>query len=133
MDRGNNCSKSTCFYASKLATNLRADGIGTTCAKLYIGTAENMPPYELIDTTGAGDAFARAVLYAICANFATEKMLCFAANVEAAKCRALGARSGLPRYKNNTFGYLSFEDMLQNSEDAIAATTMMAMQFVLII
>ncbi|WJX34047.1 hypothetical protein P8452_22197 [Trifolium repens] len=113
MDRGSNCSKSTCFYASKLicifgtlifsflylqlATNLRADGIGTTCAKLYIGTTENMPSYELIDTTGAGDAFARAVLYAICANFATEKMLCFAANVAAAKCRALGARSGLPR------------------------------------
>jgi hypothetical protein len=46
-----------------LATNLRADGMGTTCGKLYIGTAENMPSYELIDTTGAGDAFAGAVLY----------------------------------------------------------------------
>ncbi|WJX11750.1 hypothetical protein P8452_02324 [Trifolium repens] len=94
MDKGSSCSKSTCFYASKLATNLRADGMGTTCGKLYIGTAENMPSYELIDTTGAGDAFAGAVLYAICANFATEKMLCFAANVAAAKCRALGAQSG---------------------------------------
>ncbi|CAJ2632828.1 unnamed protein product [Trifolium pratense] len=88
----------TCI--SSLATNLRADGIGTICGKLYIGTAENIPPHELIDTTGAGDAFVGAVLYAICANFATEKMLCFAANVAAAKCRALGARSGLPRYND---------------------------------
>jgi sugar/nucleoside kinase (ribokinase family) len=44
-------------------TNLRADGIGTITGKLYIGTAETIPPSELIDTTGAGDAFAGAVLY----------------------------------------------------------------------
>jgi hypothetical protein len=36
---------------------------GNNLWKLYIGTAENMPSYELIDTTGAGDAFAGAVLY----------------------------------------------------------------------
>lgn len=84
----------TCISSS--VTKLRAEGIATICGRLYIGTAENIPPSELIDTTGAGDAFAGAVLYAICANFAPEKMLCFAANVAAAKCRALGARSGLP-------------------------------------
>lgn len=84
----------TCISSS--VTKLRAEGIGTICGRLYIGTAENIPPSELIDTTGAGDAFSGAVLYAICANFAPEKMLCFAANVAAAKCRALGARSGLP-------------------------------------
>ncbi|KAL2344944.1 hypothetical protein Fmac_006229 [Flemingia macrophylla] len=77
-------------------TKLRAEGIGTVCGQLYIGTAENIPPSELIDTTGAGDAFIGAVLYAICANFEREKMLCFAATVAASKCRALGARSGLP-------------------------------------
>lgn len=44
-------------------TKLRAEGIGTICGRLYIGTAENIPPSELIDTTGAGDAFAGAVLY----------------------------------------------------------------------
>jgi len=42
---------------------LRAKGIGTICGRLYIGTAENIPTSELIDTTGAGDAFAGAVLY----------------------------------------------------------------------
>ncbi|XP_058749310.1 uncharacterized protein LOC131622300 isoform X2 [Vicia villosa] len=91
---GSICTR-TCISSS--ATKLRAEGIGTICGRLYIGTAENIPPSELIDTTGAGDAFTGAILYAICANFATEKMLCFAANVAAAKCRALGARSGLPR------------------------------------
>jgi len=30
---------------------------------LYFGTAEKIPPSELIDTTGAGDAFTGAVLY----------------------------------------------------------------------
>ncbi|XP_020211027.1 ribokinase isoform X2 [Cajanus cajan] len=84
----------TCISSS--VTKLHAEGIGTVCGRLYIGTAENIPPSELIDTTGAGDAFIGAILYAICANFAREKMLCFAATVAASKCRALGARSGLP-------------------------------------
>lgn len=44
-------------------TKLQAEGIGTVCGRLYVGTAENIPPSELIDTTGAGDAFAGAVLY----------------------------------------------------------------------
>nr|KYP70763.1 Ribokinase [Cajanus cajan] len=82
--------------AQESVTKLHAEGIGTVCGRLYIGTAENIPPSELIDTTGAGDAFIGAILYAICANFAREKMLCFAATVAASKCRALGARSGLP-------------------------------------
>ncbi|WVZ06201.1 hypothetical protein V8G54_019547 [Vigna mungo] len=77
-------------------TRLHAEGIGTVCGKLYVGTAENVPPSELIDTTGAGDAFIGSVLYAICANFTAEKMLCFASTVAASKCRAIGARTGLP-------------------------------------
>jgi len=44
-------------------TKLHAEGIGTVCSRLYIGTAKNIPPSELIDTTGAGDAFIGAVLY----------------------------------------------------------------------
>lgn len=31
--------------------------------KLLLGTAEKIPPSELVDTTGAGDAFIGAVLY----------------------------------------------------------------------
>ena len=44
---------------------LKADGIGTICGRLHVGTAEKIPPSELVDTTGAGDAFIGAVLYGI--------------------------------------------------------------------
>ncbi|KAJ0113024.1 hypothetical protein Patl1_01677 [Pistacia atlantica] len=97
---------------SSLETKLRADGIGTVSGRLFIGTAEKIPPSELSDTTGAGDAFIGAVLYgkltipsnmliylrfqSICANMPPEKMLPFAAQVAALGCRALGARTGLP-------------------------------------
>ncbi|OIW13228.1 hypothetical protein TanjilG_03557 [Lupinus angustifolius] len=84
----------TCISSS--VEKLKAKGIGTVSGRLYIGTAESISPSELIDTTGAGDAFIGAVLYAICAKFSPETMLCFSATVAAAKCRELGARSGLP-------------------------------------
>ncbi|XP_061368600.1 uncharacterized protein LOC133311560 isoform X1 [Gastrolobium bilobum] len=84
----------TCIASS--VTKFRAEGIGSVCGRLYFCTAEKIPPSELIDTTGAGDAFVGAVLYAICANLSPEKMLPFASYVAAASCRALGARSGLP-------------------------------------
>ncbi|KAF3791285.1 Ketohexokinase [Nymphaea thermarum] len=83
---------------------LRADGIGQVIGRIIIGTADKIPPSELIDTTGAGDAFIGAVIYggffcyssSVCAGMMPEKMLPFAAQVAAANCRALGARSGLP-------------------------------------
>ncbi|XP_019429600.1 PREDICTED: ribokinase-like [Lupinus angustifolius] len=84
----------TCIASS--LTRFRADGIGSISGRLYFGTAEKIPSSELIDTTGAGDAFIGAVLYAICAKLPPEKMLPFASYVAAANCRALGARSGLP-------------------------------------
>ncbi|XP_042974427.1 ketohexokinase-like isoform X2 [Carya illinoinensis] len=77
-------------------TRLRANGIGTVCGRLLLGTAEKIPPSELIDTTGAGDAFIGAVVYALCTDMQPETMLPFAAQVAAANCRALGARTGLP-------------------------------------
>ncbi|KAF7804580.1 ribokinase-like isoform X1 [Senna tora] len=81
-------------------TKLKAEGIGTVYGRLYVGTAEKIPPSELTDTTGAGDAFIGAVLFAICNNFSAEKMLSLAAVVAGAKCRALGARSGLPYHED---------------------------------
>ncbi|XP_018622337.1 uncharacterized protein [Nicotiana tomentosiformis] len=75
---------------------LHAKGIGTVSGKLLLGTAEKIPPSELVDTTGAGDAFIGAVLYALCANMPPEKMLPFASQVAGIGCRALGARAGLP-------------------------------------
>ncbi|KAM1346310.1 hypothetical protein ACFX13_036376 [Malus domestica] len=83
-------------YVSSPVTKLRANGIGTVCGRLLVGTAEKVPPEELLDTTGAGDSFVGAVLYAICTNMPPEKMLPFAAQVAALCCRALGARAGLP-------------------------------------
>lgn len=85
----------TCI--SSEVTRLQAKGIGTVCGKLFIGTAEKIPQSELVDTTGAGDAFIGAVLYAICTNKPPEQMLPFAAQVAAIACRDLGARAGLPR------------------------------------
>ncbi|XAR58688.1 Ribokinase [Bertholletia excelsa] len=85
----------TCI--SSAVTKLTAKGIGTVIGRLFVGTAEKIPSSELIDTTGAGDAFIGAVLYAICANMPPERMLPFASQVAAAGCRGLGARTGLPR------------------------------------
>ncbi|TKY52792.1 Sulfofructose kinase [Spatholobus suberectus] len=94
LKRNKSVSIPTCISSS--VAKLKAEGIGTVSGKLYIGTAESIPPSELVDTTGAGDAFIGAVIYAICAKFTPETMLSFAANVAGAKCRDLGARSGLP-------------------------------------
>ncbi|XP_024635133.1 ribokinase isoform X3 [Medicago truncatula] len=94
MRKDDSTTMPTCVASN--VTKFRADGIGSVCGRLYFGTSEKIPPSELIDTTGAGDAFVGAVLYAICANFSPEKMLPFASHVAAAQCRAIGARSGLP-------------------------------------
>lgn len=77
-------------------TKLRAKGVGMVTGRLFLGTAEKIPPSELVDTTGAGDAYIGAVLYAICTNMPPETMLPFAAQVAAVGCRAMGARTGLP-------------------------------------
>ncbi|KAH7512749.1 hypothetical protein FEM48_Zijuj12G0123400 [Ziziphus jujuba var. spinosa] len=82
---------------------LRANKFGTVHGRLIVGTAEKIPPLELLDTTGAGDAFIGAVLYvvAICTNMPVEKMLPFAAQVAAGCCRGFGARTGLPYHTDS--------------------------------
>ncbi|KAJ1694336.1 hypothetical protein LUZ63_011034 [Rhynchospora breviuscula] len=70
----------TCI-SSKSDLRISADGIGAISGRLLAGTAEKIPPPELIDTTGAGDAFIAAVLYALCAEMPPEKMLPFASQV----------------------------------------------------
>ncbi|KAK3123212.1 hypothetical protein QOZ80_8AG0626310 [Eleusine coracana subsp. coracana] len=82
--------------ASKSNLRISADGVGSISGRLLLGTAEVIPPEELIDTTGAGDAFIGAVLYGLCTTMPQEKMLPFAAQVAGCCCRGLGARSGLP-------------------------------------
>ncbi|KAF0900839.1 hypothetical protein E2562_035475 [Oryza meyeriana var. granulata] len=82
--------------ASKSNLRISADGVGSISGRLLLGTAEIIPSEELVDTTGAGDAFIGAVLYGLCSGMPPEKMLPFAAQVAACGCRALGARTGLP-------------------------------------
>ncbi|KAG5567346.1 hypothetical protein RHGRI_002792 [Rhododendron griersonianum] len=94
--KDSNTTIPTCISSAE--TKLRANGIGTVSGRLFIGTAEKIPPSELVDTTGAGDAFIGAILYAICAGMQPEKMLPFATQVAACSCRALGARTGLPHH-----------------------------------
>ena len=48
------------------------------------------------DTTGAGDAFIGSMLFGICTRLDPKRCLLLAAVVAAAKCTAVGARSGLP-------------------------------------
>ncbi|XP_042054227.1 ribokinase-like isoform X2 [Salvia splendens] len=85
----------TCVASSEV--KLHAKGIGTVGGRLLLGTAEKIPPSELVDSTGAGDSFIGAILYALCTNMPPEKMLPFASQVAGINCRALGARTGLPR------------------------------------
>ncbi|PIN17731.1 Ribokinase [Handroanthus impetiginosus] len=93
--KDSNMTLPTCISSNEV--KLHAKGIGTVGGRLLLGTAEKIPPSELVDTTGAGDAFIGAVLYALCDNMPPEKMLPFAAQVAGIGCRALGARTGLPQ------------------------------------
>jgi sulfofructose kinase len=52
---------------------------------------------ECRDTTGAGDAFHGGFIYGLLAGFSVEETLRFANAVAALKCRAIGARTALPR------------------------------------
>ncbi|KAI8574336.1 hypothetical protein RHMOL_Rhmol01G0346100 [Rhododendron molle] len=62
--KDSNTAIPTCISSAE--TKLRANGIGTVSGRLFIGTAEKIPPSELVDTTGAGDAFIGAILYGSC-------------------------------------------------------------------
>ncbi|KAK6940587.1 Carbohydrate kinase PfkB [Dillenia turbinata] len=96
--RDNDSAIPACY--SSPVKRLTASGIGTLSGRLFVGTAEKVPQSELVDTTGAGDAFIGAVLYALCTDMPPEIMLPFAAQVAALGCRALGARTGLPRFSD---------------------------------
>jgi len=53
-------------------------------------------PTDVVDTTGAGDVFHGAYLYAILQGWTTQYCLAFAAAAASLKCRALGGRAGIP-------------------------------------
>ncbi|GBG61146.1 hypothetical protein CBR_g19222 [Chara braunii] len=81
--------------SSPHSSETQAERTGVFGTLIY-GTAVMMTPEEIVDTTGAGDAFIGAVLYALCAGMSASSTLTLAATVASAKCRAMGARAGLP-------------------------------------
>ncbi|KAI5654809.1 hypothetical protein M9H77_31996 [Catharanthus roseus] len=69
------------FVHRQGVVKLVAKRIGTVSGRLFVGTTEKIPPSEIGDTTGAGDAFIGAVLYDICADMPPEAMFPFAVQV----------------------------------------------------
>lgn len=54
------------------------------------------PPVEVVDTTGAGDAFHGGFIFALLRGWPLERSLPFACAAGALNCRALGGQAGLP-------------------------------------
>jgi sulfofructose kinase len=65
------------------------------------GAAGHQPAFqaEIVDTTGAGDAFHGAFAWALTQGRPSQECARIAAAVSALKCRRLGARSGLPTHE----------------------------------
>lgn len=87
---------------SVLATGVRHAGV-TRGAKGYSWLAQNgqgghQPGFaaDVVDTTGAGDAFHGAFTWALANGYAAKDCARIAAATAALKCRRLGARAGLP-------------------------------------
>jgi sulfofructose kinase len=57
---------------------------------------EPAPRVEVIDTTGAGDVFHGALIFALLRRWPLDVSLRFANTVAAMKCRMLGGRAGIP-------------------------------------
>jgi sulfofructose kinase len=53
-------------------------------------------PVDIVDTTGAGDAFHAGYLYGLLQKWPLENTVRFASAVAALNCRKVGARRGLP-------------------------------------
>ena len=68
-------------------------------------------PVEVVDTTGAGDAFHGAFTYGLMQHWPVDDILCFASAVAALNCRQLGGRSSLPNLSE-------VEDFLANERKA---------------
>lgn len=65
---------------------------------MYACSAASLASTDVVDTTGAGDAFIASLVYGICHGKPITEMLQLATLVSARKCCHLGARPGLPRW-----------------------------------
>lgn len=68
------------------------------CVVRYAAGAFTFPafPVDIVDTTGAGDAFHGAFIYGLLQNWEIDQIVRYAAAVAALNCRQLGGRTGLP-------------------------------------
>lgn len=84
-------------YGCKLVgVTLGSGGSYLLCNGIFIDTDACSVPGGCVDTTGAGDAFRSGLLYGLVAGMETNAAARCANAVAALKCRALGARQGLP-------------------------------------
>ena len=58
--------------------------------------AQSAFPVEVVDTTGAGDVYHGAYIYGLLRGWDMRKCMRFASATSALKCRAIGARAGIP-------------------------------------
>ena len=83
-------------------------GLGPACVGLTLGEAGSLLlhrgeiveapgfPVQVVDTTGAGDVFHGAFIYALLQRWEARTILAFANAVSALKCTRLGGRTGIP-------------------------------------
>jgi sulfofructose kinase len=60
---------------------------------------QNAFPIKALDTTGAGDVYHGAYIYGLLQKWSTSECMRFASATAALKCRAIGARKGIPGLK----------------------------------
>lgn len=67
------------------------------CKAIFtVASAANVAANDIVDTTGAGDAFIGTMLFSICRGFPLKEAMKLSAVVAAMNCTALGARGGMP-------------------------------------
>lgn len=84
------------FGCKIIGTTLGEKGSLILCENRFIETSGFEVPHGCRDTTGAGDAFRVGLLYGLLTGETIETAALMANATAALKCRALGARTGLP-------------------------------------
>lgn len=85
-----------CHLRHKTCSPSRSDP-RFSAVQVYVCLAAPMQSAEVIDTTGAGDAFIASVIYGVVKGKSFEDTLRLGTVVAASKCTKLGARPGLPQ------------------------------------
>lgn len=65
--------------------------------QVYLCSASPLSKEDLVDSTGAGDAFIACILYGLVKKKSLPDIFTLATVVAARKCTELGARPGVPR------------------------------------